>query len=64
MKNHVHSILRKLKASGRWEAAGCLEIAGRSSGFDLLTWEPWPTAEVLPLNQPSSSTSVEWGDGS
>jgi DNA-binding NarL/FixJ family response regulator len=52
VKNHVHNILQKLKATGRWEAAACLEVAGRSAEFEPtwpLPWDPASVGEELPL---------------
>ena len=52
VKNHVHNILQKLHASGRWEAAACLEIAGRSGYLDQtwpLAWAPWLATEEAEL---------------
>ena len=68
VKNHVHSILQKLHASGRWEAAACLEIAGRSGYLDQtwpLAWAPWPATEEaeLPVRAaPVLFQGVRFGD--
>ncbi len=54
VKNHVHTILQKLHVSGRWEAAACLEIAGRAGCVDQtwpLAWGPFAATreEALPI---------------
>ncbi len=54
VKNHIHTILQKLRVSGRWEASACLEIAARAGCVDPswpLAWGPFAAApeEALPI---------------
>ncbi len=69
VKNHIHTILQKLRVSGRWEAAACLEIAGRAGCVDQtwpLGWGPWPATpeQALPIRlQEMSAGDFASGEG-
>jgi hypothetical protein len=65
VKNHMHSILQKLDVSGRWEAAACLEVAGRIGLAQSwpMAWGLWPIDEDVSLNVPAQGTdAIQGGD--